>query len=195
LAGTQQPEEDVMIRYTRIAATLLSATLAAGIAHAQTVGTEAEAEAGFTFAQSAHLPQTIITELEAEGYSRIEVSRTLLGRTMLRATGAGKGMREVVIHPRTGEILRDVVQPGRSDEAPRSDRAGGREDRGPEFGRGISEAARSGEHRGNPGSMGAEASGGVSAEARGRGEAGGVSVDIGGGANAEVGASVGVGRN
>ncbi len=186
-----------MNRQARFAIALISAGLATGAAQAQTAVAEAglQAETALTLAQSAHLPETIIAEMEAQGYTRIEVSRTLLGRTMLRATAEGKGMREVVIHPRTGEILRDVVERGKSHEAPRSDRAGGREDRGAEFGSAISGEARSGAHRESPGSMGARASGGISAEASGRAGGGGTGVEVDAGASVGVGAGVGVGGN
>lgn len=54
--------------------------------------------------------QRIVAELKAQGYSAIEVSRTLLGRTRITA-GSPDFEREIVIDPRTGEILRDYWQP------------------------------------------------------------------------------------
>lgn len=48
----------------------------------------------------------IVSELAAEGYARIEVRRTLLGRVRIAARGNGYE-REIILNPRTGEILRD----------------------------------------------------------------------------------------
>ena len=42
------------------------------------------------------------------GFGKIEVTRTLLGRVRIVGT-KGKVRRELVINPRTGEILRDVT--------------------------------------------------------------------------------------
>lgn len=52
------------------------------------------------------LEQRVIRQLEAQGYERITVGRTLLGRVRFRAQGP-EGRREIVIDPRTGVILRD----------------------------------------------------------------------------------------
>jgi len=41
------------------------------------------------------------------GFDDIATTRSLLGRVQIRATGA-IGTRELVVNPRTGEILRDV---------------------------------------------------------------------------------------
>lgn len=41
------------------------------------------------------------------GYSDILVSRTLLGRVKIEADG-DEGRREIIVNPRTGEILRDL---------------------------------------------------------------------------------------
>lgn len=49
---------------------------------------------------------TIIDGLRAQGYSQIDISRTLLGRTRIEATSSAFE-REIIIDPRTGEILRD----------------------------------------------------------------------------------------
>lgn len=50
--------------------------------------------------------EAIIQELAAEGYTKITVSRTLLGRLRFVAEGAN-GSREVVVQPSNGAILRD----------------------------------------------------------------------------------------
>ncbi|MEQ3625020.1 MAG: hypothetical protein ABNH26_06395 [Celeribacter sp.] len=50
----------------------------------------------------------IITEMKEQGFTRITVQGTLLGRTRILAERQG-GRREVVINPRTGVILRDYT--------------------------------------------------------------------------------------
>lgn len=50
----------------------------------------------------------IIERLTEEGYDRIDVTRTLLGRVRIVAF-KGRLQRELVLNPRTGEILRDIV--------------------------------------------------------------------------------------
>ncbi|MEM9196965.1 MAG: hypothetical protein AAGD12_03840 [Pseudomonadota bacterium] len=52
-----------------------------------------------------------ITFLEEQGYEIVEVERTWLGRVQIEATRDGN-RRELIINPRTGEVLRDLVQPG-----------------------------------------------------------------------------------
>ena len=49
----------------------------------------------------------VIAQLRAEGYARITMTTTLLGRVRITAEGE-KGQREIVLNPRTGEVLRDV---------------------------------------------------------------------------------------
>lgn len=46
-------------------------------------------------------------ELRAQGYSRISVTSTLLGRSKIVAQGKS-GTREIILNPRTGEVLRDL---------------------------------------------------------------------------------------
>lgn len=53
--------------------------------------------------------QDMVEELKAAGYTYLEISRTFLGRARIIAYSATE-MREVVIHPVTGEILRDLTQ-------------------------------------------------------------------------------------
>lgn len=48
----------------------------------------------------------IVRQLRDQGYSTITVKQTLLGRTRILAVGPD-GQREIIINPRTGEILRD----------------------------------------------------------------------------------------
>lgn len=49
----------------------------------------------------------IVSQLKRDGYSNIVVEYTFLGRVQIRATHDGLS-REVVVNPRTGEILRDL---------------------------------------------------------------------------------------
>lgn len=49
----------------------------------------------------------IVNWLRRLGFDDVSTSRSLLGRVQIRATGP-MGTRELVINPRTGEILRDV---------------------------------------------------------------------------------------
>jgi hypothetical protein len=56
----------------------------------------------------ADFSDDIVAALRKQGYETIEVSRTLLGRTRILAT-APWGRRELILNPRTGEILRDIL--------------------------------------------------------------------------------------
>jgi hypothetical protein len=51
----------------------------------------------------------IVAQLRAQGFDNISVSNTWLGRTRITAQSAD-GSREIIIDPRTGEILRDLWQ-------------------------------------------------------------------------------------
>jgi len=53
------------------------------------------------------LTDRLIAQLAEQGFSRFEVSRTWLGRVRIQAEGEGLS-REVIVNPRTGEILRDL---------------------------------------------------------------------------------------
>ncbi|MGB5556817.1 MAG: hypothetical protein WBN04_02285 [Paracoccaceae bacterium] len=57
-------------------------------------------------AWSGPLEDQIVAQLRGQGYDKIAVSRTLLGRTRFVATSASY-RREIILNPRTGEILRD----------------------------------------------------------------------------------------
>ncbi len=59
-------------------------------------------------AQAATYQERIVNELRDLGYSEVIVQTTLLGRVRIRAT-KGRDLREIVLNPRTGEVLRDVV--------------------------------------------------------------------------------------
>lgn len=53
--------------------------------------------------------EEIVRRLAAEGYGRIRISRTFLGRTKIVAEAPDR-KREIVIDPGSGEILRDYVR-------------------------------------------------------------------------------------
>lgn len=60
-----------------------------------------------TTAARADYVEDIVKWLDKQGYTDIEVGRTLLGRARILAEKDG-GQRELICNPRTGEILRDV---------------------------------------------------------------------------------------
>lgn len=51
---------------------------------------------------------SVIRQLRAQGYSKVEVERTWLGRYRIEARGPA-GEREIVLNERTGEVLRDYI--------------------------------------------------------------------------------------
>ena len=60
-----------------------------------------------TAAAAQSFTDSIVAQLRQQGFTRIKVERTLLGRTRIEARGKG-GRREIILNPRTGEILRDL---------------------------------------------------------------------------------------
>lgn len=66
------------------------------------------------WAQSAS--DAIARQLRAQGYTSVEVSKTLLGRARIVARRKGE-LREIIVNPRTGEILRDYWQADRNASA------------------------------------------------------------------------------
>jgi hypothetical protein len=52
---------------------------------------------------------SIVQQLRQQGYNGISVHDTWLGRTRIVGQ-SGSGSREIIIDPRTGEILRDLFQ-------------------------------------------------------------------------------------
>ena len=52
---------------------------------------------------------SVVQQLRAQGFSNIEVTRTWLGRARISAQ-RGSIFREIVVDPRTGEILRDYSE-------------------------------------------------------------------------------------
>ena len=62
----------------------------------------------------ADVKDLVISQLKAQGFRKIRIGRTLLGRTRIVAINS-RMRREIIINPRTGEILRDyweVLAPG-----------------------------------------------------------------------------------
>jgi hypothetical protein len=60
-------------------------------------------------AHASAAQERIIAELQEQGFSRIEVSRTLLGRTRIVAEGEGVE-REIILNPASGVVLRDFLK-------------------------------------------------------------------------------------
>lgn len=56
---------------------------------------------------AADYTDTVIAELQSQGYGRIETEVTWLGRVRIVAR-RDEGSREIILNPRTGEILRDL---------------------------------------------------------------------------------------
>lgn len=54
--------------------------------------------------------EKIIAGLRGMNFTHIEVGRTWLGRTRIRAFGP-EGKREIVLNPKTEEVLRDIWRP------------------------------------------------------------------------------------
>ena len=71
----------------------------------------------------------IVQQLRSQGYSGINVSNTWLGRTRIVGQ-SGQGSREIIIDPRTGEILRDLFQGSGGRPQIIDDRSGGGRDDG-----------------------------------------------------------------
>ncbi|SHF63819.1 hypothetical protein SAMN05444339_10994 [Loktanella atrilutea] len=128
-----------------------------------------------SLAAAETVQESILSQLRDQGFTRIEVSRTLLGRTRLEAT-SDRLEREMVFNPQTGEILRDYWQERNDDgrAAPQiMDPQGGREDRS---GRGSDD---SGGRGGSGSGKGGDDGGGSGNSGRGGGDDG----DRGGGSD------------
>jgi uncharacterized membrane protein YgcG len=70
-----------------------------------------------TAAHGQDFEQNLIAQLQLQGYAQIQVERTFLGRVRILALQNGV-MREIVLNPRTGEVLRDVWLAGADGNAP-----------------------------------------------------------------------------
>lgn len=87
---------------------------------------------------AASLEERVVEQLREQGFESIRISRTWLGRLRIKARGRGYE-REIIINPRTGEILRDfwedededagLFSPDQRDDDSRDD-TGGRDDNG-----------------------------------------------------------------
>jgi hypothetical protein len=60
-----------------------------------------------TRAFSASYEEAIVAQLTQQGFAQIVVETTWLGRVRILATRPD-GLREIILNPRTGEILRDL---------------------------------------------------------------------------------------
>ena len=69
-------------------------------------------------ALAASYADDVVTQLTALGFTNIVVETTWLGRVRILAK-RNNGLREIVLNPRTGEILRDVWSPGSASGARR----------------------------------------------------------------------------
>jgi len=63
--------------------------------------------AAATPALASEYADGVVRQLRQQGYVSISVATTLLGRTRITATRRG-GTREIILNPKTGEILRDL---------------------------------------------------------------------------------------
>ncbi|WP_137702899.1 hypothetical protein [Marimonas lutisalis] len=59
-------------------------------------------------ALAGSLTDAVAAQLRAQGFASITISQTWLGRTRIVAL-AGSVRREIILNPRTGEILRDYA--------------------------------------------------------------------------------------
>lgn len=57
-------------------------------------------------ASADELVDQVTSQLAQQGYSEIHITRTFLGRIRIEASADGQ-YREIILNPRTGEILRD----------------------------------------------------------------------------------------
>lgn len=99
---------------------MISALCALGIAGASVTA------AGPALAADAAV-EAAIGFLEAQGYQIVEVERTWLGRIRIEAVRGGQE-RELVMNPRTGEVLRDYIEDNEDEQDNGEDGDGGGED-------------------------------------------------------------------
>lgn len=72
------------------------------------------AAAGLMLMSASHagaedLADSIVSQLHSQGFSSVDVSTTFLGRVRIEASNTAYH-REIVLNPRTGEILRDYQE-------------------------------------------------------------------------------------
>jgi hypothetical protein len=132
--------------------------------------------AGQALAQTQSLTASIESQLRQQGFSTIVVSTTWLGRTRIDATSPSQ-KREIVINPRTGEILRDYWHPVSGATGATEDILDSRTNGNGSKGSATSDGTSGGSGAGSEGSgSGGNDSGGKSAgEGSGEGSAGGSS--------------------
>lgn len=58
-------------------------------------------------AYAQNYEEIVLAQLQSQGFGQITIERTLLGRVRIFAVQNGR-LREIVLNPRTGEVLRDV---------------------------------------------------------------------------------------
>lgn len=80
-------------------------------------------------AQTLPPEQQLIERLRASGYTTIEARRTFLGRIRIEAAHPDGTEREIVLNPRTGEILRDYMEIPDEDEEDHAEDAEDDDDR------------------------------------------------------------------
>ena len=73
---------------------------------------------------AASFEDAVVAQLRAQGYGKISIERTLLGRVRIIAR-MGAAKREIILNPRTGEILRDIVLDAQGNIAPQIAAASG----------------------------------------------------------------------
>lgn len=66
---------------------------------------------------AASFEDSVVSQLRAQGYGAISLERTLLGRVRILAQ-MGARRREIILNPRTGEILRDIMLDAQGNIAP-----------------------------------------------------------------------------
>lgn len=59
-----------------------------------------------SMAMAEPITDRLVQQLYQQGFTEVEVERTWLGRVRIEAEGP-QGEREIILNPRTGEILRD----------------------------------------------------------------------------------------
>lgn len=87
----------------------LAGALALALAAAQPAAAQDSVPTG------AELQDAIVAQLQSQGFNRITIGRTFLGRVRITAT-SDRLEREIIFNPRTGEILRDYWDEPGADE-------------------------------------------------------------------------------
>lgn len=68
-------------------------------------------------ALAGSVTEAITEQLRGQGYTQVTVTRTFLGRDRIVASGPARE-REIIVNPRTNEILRDYVDSRAEDGTP-----------------------------------------------------------------------------